>query len=182
MAGKRGPSGLTAIKSYAQKFAKRQALEDQVEKLKLELKALEPFVLSYFERNGIDRQSIDGRTVAPRHQLWASRNSERSQTEMHGALIAAGLKEYATESMNHQSMSAYVREIWKELQEQEAEKPREEQRLLDVSYLLGEITARHPELDGILEIREELKISVTKSQKSAARGRIKDVMAANASP
>ena len=180
MPAKRGPSGLTAIKSYAAMFVKRQALEDQVEKIKLELKALEPVVLSYFERNGVDRQSIDGRTVAPRHQLWASRNSECSQKDMHDALIASGLAEYATESMNHQSMSAYVREIWKDLQEQEAEKPLEGQRLLDVSHLLEEIVARHPELGGILEIREELKISVTKSQKSAARGRIKDVMAANA--
>src|SRR5690606_27253832 len=68
---RKGPQGLAALKSYARKFTKRKQLEEQVEKLKVECAALAPAVLRYFEKHGIDRQTVDGYTVAPRYELWA---------------------------------------------------------------------------------------------------------------
>lgn len=173
---RKGAQGLIALKSYAKKYTKRKELEAQVEKLRAECNALMPAVLHYFEKHGIDRQTVEGYTVAPRYELWASRNEEKSQKDMHDALIEAGLQDYATESMNHQGMSAHIREIYRELVEAEQQKPKEQQIDIDIKRLKRELWMRYPELEDILEIREDLKVSVTKARKSTARGRIKDVL------
>jgi len=168
--------GLIALKAYAKAYTKRKDLEEKVEKLKAECVELLPSVMQYFEKNGVDRQTIEGYTLAPRYELWAGRIDEISQKDMHDALIEAGLGDYATESMNHQGMSAHIREIYRELVAAEQDKPKEKQHDVDLPMLYEEIWARYPELQDKLAIREDLKISVTKSKKSTARTRIKDAM------
>ena len=168
--------GLAALKSYAQKYTKRKDLEAQVEKLKAECADLLPAVMTYFEKNGVDRQTLDGYTLAPRYELWAGRAEDMSQEDMYAALVEAGLHDFATESMNHQGMSAHIREIYRELVAAEQDKPKEKQHDVDLPMLYEEIWARYPELQDKLAIREDLKISVTKSKKSTARTRIKDAM------
>ena len=174
--------GLVALKSYAVKYAKRKKLEESLEKIKDELNKLTPSVLLYFEKHGVDRQSVAGYTIAPRYELWASRHEDITPEQMHDALIAAGLKQYATETMNHQSMSAYIREIYRELVEKEREKSTLDRVDINVNTLMDEIVARHPELYNMLAIREDLKLSVTKSKASAARTKIGSVMANKAQP
>ena len=170
-------TGLIALKAYAKAYTKRKDLEAQVEALKAECAGLQQAVMQYFERHGVDRQTIEGYTLAPRYELWAGRSEELSQQDMYAALVDAGLHDYATESMNHQGMSAHIREIYRELVAAEQNLPKESQRDVDLPMLYEEIWARYPELQGKLAIREDLKISVTKSKKSTARTRIKDVTA-----
>ena len=176
VATKKGAKGLIALKSYARKHTRRKDLEAEVEKLKAECTALLPAVLRYFEQHGVDRQTIEGFTLSPRYELWASRAENKSQKDMYLALIETGLPDYATESMNHQGMSAHIREIYRELVDAENDKPRDQQRDIDIKALYAEIWARYPELEGVLEIREDLKVSVTKAKKSTARSRIKGVL------
>jgi len=177
VATKKGAKGLIALKSYARKHTRRKDLEAEVEKLKAECTALLPAVLRYFELHGVDRQTIEGYTLSPRYELWAGRCEDISQEQMHDALHSTGLQEYAVETMNHQGMSAHIREIYRELVAIEQSKPREEQRDVDLSVLYEEIWARYPELQDMLAIREDLKVSVTKAKKSTARSRIKGVLA-----
>jgi len=169
--------GLEALKLYAEKHLRRKELEEECEKLKADCKGLLHTVLMYFQHNGVDRQTVEGYTLAPRYELWAGRNAELTAEDMHDALVEAGLKQFATESMNHQGMSAHIREVYKNLVAEEQEKSRGEQKDVDRERLENQLWSMYPSLEGKLEIREEIKISVTKSKKSTARGRIHDVIA-----
>lgn len=168
--------GLTALKTYSVKYTKRKKLEAEIEKLKAECALLERSVLEYFERHGIDRQTVGGYTIAPRYQIWASREEGIDAEQIYNALIDAGLHVYATESMNHQSFSAHIREIHAAMILAEQQRPAAEQRDIDIPALKKELWSLYPELEGKLAIREDLKISVTKTKKSTARTRIRGVM------
>ena len=56
---------------------------------------------------GIDKITIDGRTVHIASQIWAKVESTKEQVI--NALKEAGLEEYITVGYNSQSLSAYVR-------------------------------------------------------------------------
>ena len=176
VATKKGAKGLIALKSYAQKHTRRKDLEAEVEKLKAECTALLPAVLRYFELHGVDRQTIEGFTLSPRYELWASRAEDVPADGLYAALVGAGLNDYAVETANYQGLSAHLREIYRELVAIEQEKPLVEQKDVDITALYAEIWSRYPELEGSLRIREDLKVSVTKAKKSTARSRIKAVL------
>lgn len=164
--------GLIAVRGYVQRFKKRQALEAQIDVLKNEMNQLQDAVLEYFQRQGVDRQSLLGKTIAPRYELWAGREKDIDAQEIHDTLIAEGLGRYAMANMSTQSMSAYIREIYEELNDQESQKPKEEQGIVDVEDVYRELFERHPGMKGKLRINEKLKISVTNAGESKARGKI----------
>ena len=176
VATKKGAKGLIALKSYARKYTRRKDLEGEVDKLKAECAALLPAVLRYFEQHGVDKQTLDGYTLSPRYELWASRAEEVSADGLYAALVGAGLHAFAVETANYQGLSAHIREIYRELVTIEQEKPSAEQKDVNITALYAEIWSRYPELEGSMKIREDLKISVVKSKKSTARARIKGVL------
>lgn len=90
-------------------------LDAQTKKLKAEFEALEPEVITYLEQEGLDRVTLDGRTVSIRRQLWASVNKENPFAL--DILRDNGLGDFIEEKVNSQRISSYVREFEKNGQE-----------------------------------------------------------------
>jgi hypothetical protein len=85
--------------------AKKQ-LEADIKSITEERSALEQKLLADFEAMGIDSIKSGGKTVYIQRQLWA-RASEGSAN----VFRAAGLDYMVKESVNTQTLSAYVREL-----------------------------------------------------------------------
>lgn len=90
-------------------------LDAQSKKLKAEYEALEPEVIQYLEQEGLDKVTMDGRTVFVRRQLWASVNKENPFAL--DILREQGLGDFIEEKVNSQRISSYVREFEKNGQE-----------------------------------------------------------------
>lgn len=90
-------------------------LDAQTKKLKAEFDALEPEVITYLEQEGLDRVTLDGRTVSIRRQLWASVNKENPFAL--DILRDNGLEGFIEEKVNSQRISGYIREFEKNGQE-----------------------------------------------------------------
>jgi hypothetical protein len=155
------------VTQYAKTRCTRQKLEAEVERLKDQEAQLKPKVLEYFTKAGVDRQTVStpagSFTVSPRYELWAGRDPSASREDLHLWLEEAGLEEYATEGVNTQGLSAHVREVYREL---ENEWPL---HIITVDRLLGEIFSRYPQLAGKLKITEKYELSLNKAAASSAR-------------
>ncbi len=84
-------------------------LDAQTKKLKAEFDALEPEVISYLEQEGLDRVTMDGRTVFVRRQLWAS--VKKDNPFALDILRDHGLEDFIEEKVNSQRISGFVREF-----------------------------------------------------------------------
>lgn len=89
-------------------------LDAQTKKLKAEFEALGPEVIQYLEQEGLDRVTMDGRTVFVRRQLWASVKKDPFALDI---LRDNGLGDFIEEKVNSQRISSYVREFEKNGQE-----------------------------------------------------------------
>jgi hypothetical protein len=99
------------VKEYAKLESKRQKLGADLDAIKARQEELREAVLEYFSRQGIDKLSLEGRTLYVREELWAGREDGVSNEEAASALEAAGLGDYAGIRINTQKLSAYVREL-----------------------------------------------------------------------
>ncbi|NLW75522.1 MAG: hypothetical protein GXY18_03730 [Methanomicrobiales archaeon] len=89
-------------------------LDAQTKKLKAEFDAIETEVIGYLEQEGLDRVTLDGRTVSVRRQLWASVKKDPFALDI---LRDNGLGDFIEEKVNSQRISSYVREFEKNGQE-----------------------------------------------------------------
>lgn len=87
----------------------RKSLESQIEQLKAEAAQLESLILTDFEHDGVDRVTLDGKTIFIERRLWASAKNGDKQA-LCKALKRARLSEFVQETFNSQSLSALVRE------------------------------------------------------------------------
>jgi len=68
---------------------------------------IETFIVDQMVDSGIDKITINGRTLSISSMKWAKIESTREQVI--AALKEAGLEEYVTIGFNSQSLSAYIR-------------------------------------------------------------------------
>ena len=109
-------SGVTTreITRYAQLKDAKRVLESQIDKIKDELNMLEPRLLDHFAEQGINSMKLDaGWTVYLRGQWWA-RPKDGDYERACEALRKAGLEGMVHETVNVQTLSAWVREQKKE--------------------------------------------------------------------
>lgn len=92
------------------KLNKKAELERQLKAVEGELDELESGVLTYFEEKGIDRVTVDGRTLYPRRELHTSKVGEVSTEIACKTLKKLGLSDYVGTKVNTQGLSAWVRE------------------------------------------------------------------------
>ena len=129
------------IARYAQLKDSKRVLEAEIDKLKDELRAMELRILDHFADEGIQSLKIDtGFTVYLRGQWWA-RPTDGDYPRACAALEAAGLGAMVHETVNIQTLSAYVREVKKE----------------DISADLPST------LDGAIDITQQFNVLVRKS-------------------
>lgn len=84
-----------------------RAQEDEVEDLKKQRATLEATLLDSFRQDGVQRVTQGGRTVWLDRKLWAS----TAGPELPQALKAAGFPAMVKETVNGQTLSAWVREF-----------------------------------------------------------------------
>lgn len=104
------PNEMDRVKEYAALQNEKAKLKDRLAAIDARLGDLEPHVLEWFQREGVDRIRVDDRTLSLRRELWAGRADGVDTEAACAALIAAGLSEFAARRVNTQSLSALLRE------------------------------------------------------------------------
>ena len=99
------------LKRFAKLDKLKRELKKKIEANEADLKEVEPQVINYFQRMGMDNAKIDGVTIYLRRELWAGKNEAISSETFHDALTANGLGDYVKPKVNTQQLSAYVREL-----------------------------------------------------------------------
>jgi hypothetical protein len=97
------------LKRFVALEERRKELEGEIDRIKAEAAELESALMPQFEQEGVERISIDGRTVFIERRLWASAKNGDKQA-LCKALKRAHLSEFVQETFNSQSLSALVRE------------------------------------------------------------------------
>ena len=92
---------------------RRRQLEAEIDAVKAEATQLEEALLPQFEQGGLEKVSIDGRTVYLERKLWA-KAKDGDKGAVCKALKRAHLGDYVEETFNTNSLSAYVRELDRE--------------------------------------------------------------------
>jgi len=85
-----------------------EELDTQLKALKQQYDELEPQVIDYMTKEGLQRLTVDGRTVYVNRQIWAS--VDKTNPQSLGILRENGLSDFIEEKVNGQRISAYVRE------------------------------------------------------------------------
>lgn len=101
------------LKHFIQLEQRRRQLEAEIGTIKAQSAELEASLLPQFEQAGMERVSIDGRTVYIERKLWA-KPKEGDKQAVCKALKRARLGDYVQESYNSNSLSAYIRELDRE--------------------------------------------------------------------
>lgn len=101
------------LKRFVALEERRRQLEAEVDAVKAEAAQLEELLLPQFEQAGLERVSIDGRTVYIERKLWA-KAKDGDKAAVCKALKRCRLGDYVEETFNTNSLSAYVRELDRE--------------------------------------------------------------------
>ena len=138
--------------------AEKADYEAKLTKVKKEIIKADEALQNELIRCKLPRVTIDGKTLAPRRQLWAGRPKDLTAEEFHAVLLRYfDLRGYATERCNTQGLSEHIRGIEAEL-EQRLDRP------CTMGELHNEIEARYPGI-GVLRLSENYRISITNATK-----------------
>jgi hypothetical protein len=88
-----------------------EELDTQLKALKQQYNEMEPQVISYMEKEGLQKITIDDRTVYVLRQIWAS--VDKTNLQSLEILRENGLSDFIEEKVNTQRISAFVREFEK---------------------------------------------------------------------
>lgn len=108
---------IARVKHYLELTERRRELEDRLAAVKAEAAEVERDVLDGFAADGIDRMTVDGRTVYLHSQIWASRPEGVETEDVVAALHSAGLGHMVNERYSSQTISAYLRDLEREGEE-----------------------------------------------------------------
>jgi len=101
------------LKRFVALEERRRQLEAEIDTLKAEAAELEQALMPQFEQAGIERVSVDGRTVYVERKLWAKAR-DGDKAAVCKALKRCRLGDYVEETFNTNSVSAYIRELDRE--------------------------------------------------------------------
>lgn len=101
---------IRTVRKYAQLENRRAELDDELKAVKAQLADLEPAVLSYFQRQGMQSTKMEGRTLYLKRELYAGRADGIESEFACEALKSAGLGEFVREGIVTNSLSALLRE------------------------------------------------------------------------
>jgi len=101
---------IRTILAYVELEKKKADLEAQLDVVKAQISDMKEPVLAFFQQNGIDRTSLNGRTLYLKRELWCGRVEGKTSEDAVAALRERGYEEFAKESVNTQGMSALMRE------------------------------------------------------------------------
>ena len=96
------------LKRFAKLEKARAALSAAMDRIDAKLDPTREAVTDALIDAGVDRMTVEGRTIFIKHDIWAKLLKGRK--EAIEALKKAELEEYVAENFNMNSLSAYVRE------------------------------------------------------------------------
>jgi hypothetical protein len=117
------------LKTYAKLLKQKNELEAELKSVKGKMSDIEDDILDYFAENGVDQIRVDGVTLYPRSQLWASAKTE---TEMK-ILAEHGHQDLVEEKVNTHRLSALIREMLQETENKTLEELPEWTEILSIS-------------------------------------------------
>lgn len=105
------------IKEFVKLNQRKKDLESEAKSVGAEMRKLETELLEQFAEDGVSNINLDGVTVYTHSQLWAGAKDGDYERACE-ALREEGLGDYVQERFNANSISAWVREYVRELQEE----------------------------------------------------------------
>ncbi len=102
------------LKLFVSLENQKRELDARLKELKQELDGLEEVLVPQFIEDGVQRMTVDGRTVAITQDVYASPAICRE--DVVEALKQAELGQYVGENYNSNSLTAFVREIKREVE------------------------------------------------------------------
>lgn len=100
---------LGGIARLIEVYAEIEDLESRLDAAKRERDAIKSLVLQDFQSQGISKTTVNGRTAYLSRQIWAS--VAGAVDEVKAALVSLGVGHMVKETINTQTLSAYVREF-----------------------------------------------------------------------
>jgi len=113
------------LREFVALETRKKEIDAEKKRIAARLDELEEVLIPQFLENGMQRATVDGRTVYIRRDIRVRPAGDRQAVV--DALKASDLEAYVKENYNDRSFEAYVREIAKDLQEQ----AESEDRILD---------------------------------------------------
>jgi len=99
------------LREFARIDAELDAISFKEKILKKRKAVIDPILQEQFASVGIKYANVIGRTIYSHSQIWAKKEDGVTDDDMIAALKAAGYGEiYVNEKVNHQSLSALIRE------------------------------------------------------------------------
>ncbi len=100
---------LPGLREFIALTSRKRELEADLRQVQDRLNELEPQLVEMFGEEGLQRTSIDGWTAFLQEDIWAS-PAEGDIARLCAALKEAGLGDMVAETVNRQTLSAWVRE------------------------------------------------------------------------
>ena len=100
---------LEQLKEFVCLENRKKELDAEQKQVKQQLDDLEEALVPQFIQDGIQKMTVDGRTVSLVHDIYASPLKERE--DVVAALKASELGQYVAENYNTNSLTAFVREV-----------------------------------------------------------------------
>jgi len=95
---------------YIGYLKRKTEIEEDLKAVKKHLEDLQPSVLNWFAQTGADKISLDGYTLSPRRELWASYNEGFNTDTAAEYLNANGFPQYAKLKANLKTLTSHLRE------------------------------------------------------------------------
>ena len=93
---------------------RKKDLDAELKSVKQQLDNLEEALIPQFIDDGVQRMTVDGRTVAIQQDVYASPLNDRD--DVVDALKQSELGQYVAENYNSNSLTAFVREVKREVE------------------------------------------------------------------
>ena len=126
---------LEQLKEFVCLENRKKELDAEQKQVKQQLDDLEDALVPQFIQNGIQKMTVDGRTVSLVHDIYASPLYDRD--DVVAALKQSELGQYVAENYNTNSLTAFVREVKREVESQ----AQQEQRPYDEEYIRAALPA-----------------------------------------
>lgn len=118
---------LEQLKEFVCLENRKKELDAEQKQVKQQLDDLEQTLVPQFIQDGIQKMTVDGRTVSLVHDIYASPLYDRE--DVVAALKQSELGQYVAENYNTNSLTAFVREVKREVdsQAQQEQRPYDEE-------------------------------------------------------
>ena len=144
---------INTAKRFVKLAEKKTKLETELKKVKSDMATLEEQLITYFQRHALRNLGAGDRTVYLHRQIWAAMPDREAGNE---ALKRHGFGDLVEDRVMPQRLSAWVRELLVEAEQNEGAAP-------ITSENLSEALPLPPELKEQIKITEKFSVRVRKA-------------------